>query len=202
MLSKDAIDDMLLEERLKASLGVLEARKNRGFSIWRFFNSPLGLLVVSSVVIAGLGNLYTERKHGLDESARIKAEVLKIATEMDIRITEMIMLDSQIMNPLTSSQERQDSSIYIWRITVGDVKYTPSLPEFKDMHFSGLISRLRIYHMPHLATKSQFDAAIRATLNIEREVLMTHSNLKGRERTDIATLQNFSRQVIAALGAP
>jgi hypothetical protein len=82
------------EERLRAELTAeitAKLEKERAVAtwparLWTFFNSPLGVIVFSSVLIASVGKFYSDyRSEQIEINAR-RTEAMKLATEYDRRL--------------------------------------------------------------------------------------------------------------------
>ncbi|SRR5216683_2415089 len=164
--SDDKIQELVLEEKLRTRIrSELEPDKPNGRSkAWKFLNSPFGLFLLGSVLISGLGHVYTERQHQAELSKIREQELIKVASEFEYRLNQVDYLAERLAAPGISSDERRGVGVLLWRVVVGDVAYQPSLPEFKSIHWAGLVTRLRLLGISEFA-----DAASAAILKIETD---------------------------------
>jgi len=134
VLGEDDVNRIIPEEQLRWSIRRdLEAggkKNSTSFTSWDFLNSAFGLLIMSSVVIAGLGRLYAEHQQHVQEEIRKRTEIMKVTSEIDNRVTRIISLKKDLNEASLAPKDRQSKSIYIWRIIVGDQFYNPLSQSF------------------------------------------------------------------------
>lgn len=104
-----------------------------------FLNSPFGLFLLSSVVIAGLGRLYSDYEAHLSDLKERRNALSELVTEMEYRVTEadFFARDVEGVQHLTE----YNSCVMLWRIVVGDREYRPAVPSMREVHWLGLVSR-------------------------------------------------------------
>jgi hypothetical protein len=143
MLSKDDIETIQLTEhlryRIRADFERLASPPVRR-QLTTFINSPLGILLISSVLIAGMGRLYANYVSHSQKLLHRRTELTKILTEIDYRIAQIEFWQRQLSIENTNGPE-----IQIWRIVRGDREFSASQRDFQGLSFYGVFLRTRLY---------------------------------------------------------
>ena len=128
------------EERLRRRIREdLEASGGRS-KVLSFFNSPLGLLIVSSVAVTGVGALYTERQAQLRENEAKRQQLGRLIIEHNYRASQAAYYARDITNP--QSPTRSFSCTFLWRAVQGDREFQPTAPEFRNLRWLGVVSQI------------------------------------------------------------
>jgi len=182
-LSQEVIERIALEERIRNQIRseMNEETKASNSRLWSFLNSKVGMALLTSVLIAGVARVYTDHRADTEKAENLNRERLKITTEFDYRLAQAEYFARQLTSPNVSAEERQAFGIYLWRIVVGDQAFQPSLPEFKNVPWVGVVSRMRTLG----ADPSSSQAAFAAVLKLE-----TTPNPQMIE-TSLRTLQQY-----------
>ena len=158
-----------------------------------FFNSPFGLFLLSSVLIAGLSRAYTDMQARNDAQRSTRAALIELLTELDLRATQAEYYAKQVESG--PPELRVPNCVLLWRLVSGDPAYQPSSPGFYKVHWLGLLSRARV-----LTTESDIQAPAQA---VERLELNTDggncSNKGARLSADVAILRRFSDSLSKSL---
>ena len=161
-LSKGKIDrrriDEQTREQLRADLTATRSAERGG--LLSFLNSPFGLFILSSVVLAGLGKFYTDIQARSEERRATRSALIELLSEMDLRSTQALYFARQV------DQGPEDTKSYycvlLWRVLVGDPEYQPTSPSFKNVHWVGLLSKVRV-----LTDEPDTNQAVRAVNRLE-----------------------------------
>jgi hypothetical protein len=105
-----------------------------------FLNSPLGLLLASSVAITGVGALYTERQAALREKESRRQQIGRLFVEHDYRASQADYYVRDIID--RRSPTRGSSCTILWRIVAGDREYQPTAVEFRNLRWVGVVSQI------------------------------------------------------------
>lgn len=105
--------------------------------LWVFINSALGLLLVSSVLIAGLGKLYADYRADQADVVARRGEAIKLVTEVGLRGRTLLALELEPGDSSRVASERRTLEI-LRGVDEGAI----SSPEFKGLSVEALISRL------------------------------------------------------------
>jgi hypothetical protein len=108
----------------------------------KLLNSPLGLLLVSSVAIGGFGKLYADNRERVEKENTARQEVLKLTAEFNHRYQYAADLVRKLKAAQGKADEVQSISILLWRVIVGDKAFMPALPEYKENHWGGILARM------------------------------------------------------------
>lgn len=110
-------------------------------TLWKFLNSNLGILIITSIFVTGLGSLFTlwNQKHDAAEARR--REQRKILDEYDMRLNE-IKFHTSAIEQATNDVRREQLLMYVWYAAHGTQEYQPALPEFRGAHMAGLVVQL------------------------------------------------------------
>ena len=143
-LDQKQIDRIVSEERLReqirSELTPPDSKPKRG--IISFLNSPFGLFLLSSVVLAGFGRIYSDMQVRNEELKSTRAALIELLSELDLRATQAQYFAEQVDDgPET---KRSYYCILLWRVVIGDPFYRPTSPAFKNVHWMGLLSKARV----------------------------------------------------------
>jgi hypothetical protein len=202
MLRDQDVDRIILEEQLRWSvrreLEPVPKESEPSFGLWGFLNSALGLLLISSVVVGGLGKLYSDHQKRAQEDIKRQAELVKITSEIDNRVTRIESFLRDISDPVLPPDKRQQDTIYIWRIVVGDRQYLPPLPEFRNTHFNGLLLQLRLNGL-----KVETKDAGKASIEIEDDARRLRYSFRESDiAKHVAVLAQFNAKLSEAVTVP
>jgi hypothetical protein len=143
-LSDEVKDRIRLEEQFRLKIrGQQEEQENaharRG--VRGFFNSKLGIVVLSAILVPAVGGLYAHMQQRASERNAQNRQTIKLVTEFDWRIAEIEYHRRKI--PTEPTADKWASAAYIWRAIVGDPAFIPTQPEFQRVHLAGIVSQLR-----------------------------------------------------------
>jgi hypothetical protein len=123
--------------------------------VWNVLNSPLGLFLLSSVLVSGVARFYTDHKERLERQRIRNTEVARLATELDYRVTQIRHLAGRLATGALSDQDQTGTAVLLWRAACGEQAFQPTVPELKNIHSLALVSRLKLLgvpeHMPPVA---------------------------------------------------
>lgn len=143
-LSEDVIKRITAEEFLRFEIQERLHKKEISTSdskALKFLNSAFGLFLLSAIFISGVGGafqLWTARLK--DDEARRDVQK-KLLSEYRWRLNDLDRLIAET-EKTADIDVRGADSIYIYRIAYGTVDYQPSLPEFKNESWAGIITQL------------------------------------------------------------
>lgn len=163
-LTDQDVQRIAAEERLRTRLRSefdLKPKQESRSSWWAFLNSPFGLFLLSSVVLAGLTGLYTQIQYYSRQLEVRNQEILKITTELKYRLEQVKHFSAEMK--LDAPENKINASRFIWyTVRGGPENYRASLPEFSGTTTYGLVSRLRL-----LGVTAGTEAALNAVLGLE-----------------------------------
>jgi hypothetical protein len=144
LVNDELVRRVLAEERLRLAVQAefLGAQQPSSPAISRFLNSALGLLLVSSVVVAGLGRLYADYRQRLTDRAARVAQLERLITEIDYRISQIELGIPNVPYREQSSPVPQENRQGVWQVATGTGSFQAAWPEFKNVPIYGLMSRL------------------------------------------------------------
>lgn len=156
-LSDEEIKRIVYEEKLRIRIrSELEPNeKGKKLKIWKFLNSPFGLLLLSTIFISGVGKLYTDFQQKMRDNLRNNQEMFKLATEYSYRLEKIKHHFYALENGNLAKVEAQSHSIFIWRIVTGDKAYSPSLPGFLNLKMFGIINQLRLFGVSEYSNQAK-----------------------------------------------
>jgi hypothetical protein len=112
-----------------------------GTRFWQFLNSALGIFVLTTIFVSGIGGIFTLwQQHSKEMEAR-KSQALRLLAEFDFRLNEFDFRATRIAQ-LDDTTKQGQETIYIWRAARGNVDFQPALPEFHNVHLAGIIIQL------------------------------------------------------------
>ena len=76
----------------------------------RFFNSPMGLLLISGIIIGGAGKLITKEINNIRSRNEVKKEGIRYLTELDERIFQLDFFLKKIDTSKADSAKRYYST--------------------------------------------------------------------------------------------
>jgi hypothetical protein len=127
MLSDSQKEQIRLEEMYRSEIRQSLAFPPKGNTAWSFLNSPLGLWLLSTVLI-GLVTWSYQRYQTSSEAARTKGRRLSaLVTEAGYRL-----------HPIENMQDFHDILVCVADLQATKVS-TSALPEFKDRSFTSLL---------------------------------------------------------------
>lgn len=165
VLPDEVIRRITEEERLRASLKVqLEKDRTKEdeprSTIWKFLNSSFGLLLFTTVVVTGLGGLFTVVSQHVKDRQNLYQQEKKLLAEYDFRLNQIDSFMTVI--PQLKDEDNQGGFIqYVQRIANGDATFQPGLPEYRQVHMAALVIQLDSLGISDNATQ-----AIAATENL------------------------------------
>jgi hypothetical protein len=116
--------------------------------VWTLLNSPFGVFLISSVLLSGLGALYTNRLALIAEDRDKRDQISKYATEFIYRLSKLQKeRDFLAKNKNDNGQSVALAVVRIVRgeeltINQGTIDFVPSLPEFKNTNLIVVVNRL------------------------------------------------------------
>lgn len=140
-LPEETIRVIAFEERIRARLRSELEPRSHDSGLWKFLNSTFGLFLLSSVLVTGIGGLLTHMSQRARERDARNQRILVLVTEFDWRLKE-IEYQTRKLDTVPDTG-KGPLSLYIWRATVGDKGFAPTLPEFKEVHSAGIVSQLK-----------------------------------------------------------
>jgi hypothetical protein len=107
----------------------------------KFLNSPFGLFLLGAIFISGVGGLFQlwneKSKHEeiqRDAQRKALAEYRWRLADLDQRIAEI--------EKTTDVETKGVDTIMIYRASYGAIEFQPTLPEFKNESWAGVITQL------------------------------------------------------------
>jgi hypothetical protein len=176
----------------------LEGQKADGkITPWKFLNSNLGILIVTSIFVTGLGSLFTLWNQKHDSADARRKEERKILDEYDMRLNEIKYYAAGI-EQATDDDQRSQLLMYVWYAARGTQEYQPALPEFRGAHMAGLIVQLEGLGSVDVSSKAAIDATEDLNTGVERVNGAERQSPKGFRlfsvehlHKDIRALQGF-----------
>lgn len=114
-------------------------RRARLTQLTAFFNTPLGLFVLSSILLAGVSRVYTDYQAHEEQRRATRLSLAPIVAEMKYRVTSGSNFAKDIEGVQRTTE--RNSCVFLWRMVVGDKEYRPAVPEMREVHWLGLLSR-------------------------------------------------------------
>lgn len=187
-LSQETVERTVAEETVR--LEVRERLRKRkidesGSKFIKFLNSGLGLFLLSTLFVSGLGGLFTYWTQKAKDTRSEQQTKEKLLAEYEWRLID---LDGRIsQNDATSDKDvwGVNSLMTIKAVTGND--FATTLPEFKQVHWAGLIIQLREFGISEYA-----DEAIRATKTLTDGPFPNHDSIN-RGYLDTEVLNRESR---------
>jgi hypothetical protein len=136
---------ILQEEQLRLQIKTkLEIdAKPKTFTWWDFLNSSLGIFVLTSLFVTGLGTALGWWHEGYQHrEARIDA-ARKIFAEYDARLGQIRTYTAQIAKT-TDEDKRGELIMYEYYAARGTPEYQPTSPEFRGVPLAGMIIQLEV----------------------------------------------------------
>ena len=125
----------LLRIKIKNELEPKE-KKSKG---WVFLNSPLGLLIISALLVTGFGNYLTRQFQEKDNYNLLRKEAVKHFIELDYRISQVeIFLKGIDENP----KDAYGRGYYMNRLILADKEqeFQPAINDYRKMSMLELLS--------------------------------------------------------------
>jgi hypothetical protein len=130
-----------LRFRLKSELD--PSPKERQSKLWTFLNSPFGLFLLTSILLAGLTGLFTQIQSHARQIESRNQDIIKITTELKYRLITLHHLSKEMQKAAPGN--KSGASLFVWyTIRGGPENYRPSIPEFSAVTTYGLVSKLRL----------------------------------------------------------
>jgi hypothetical protein len=143
-LSDEVIQRVTAEEILRFDIQSRLKKKDTDGSdskAVKFLNSPFGLFLLGAIFISGIGGLFQlwndRSKHEeiqRDAQRKALAEYRWRLAELDQRIVEI--------QKTTDVEIKGVDTIMIYRASYGAIEFQPTLPEFKNESWAGVITQL------------------------------------------------------------
>jgi hypothetical protein len=143
-LSEDASKRITAEEYLRFEIQEQLRKKEMSSSDSRalkFLNSAFGLFLLSAIFISGVGGAFQLWTAKLKEDETRRDAQKKLLSEYRWRLNDLDRLIAETEKTADFDVKGADS-IYIYRIAYGSADYQPSLPEFKNESWAGIITQL------------------------------------------------------------
>jgi hypothetical protein len=129
-----------------------------GSRVWTLLNSPLGLFILSSVLVSGVARVYADRQHRLERERAREQDITKLATEVDYRAVTIHYLAAHINDTRLAEADRVGRAVLLWRAVVADPSFQATIPELRTIHTVALISRLKLLGVPSAGPGDVSDA--------------------------------------------
>jgi hypothetical protein len=144
-LTDDEIHRIAEEERLRFRLRseLDQSPKEKQSKLLTFLNSPFGLFLLTSVLLAGLTGLFAQIQSHARQIEGRNQDIIKITTELKYRISWLQHFSEEMKE--AAPDNKIAASRFIWyTIRGGPENYKPSVPEFSAVTTYGLLSKLRL----------------------------------------------------------
>jgi len=138
----------------------------------KFLNSAFGLFLLSAIFISGLGGMFQLWSEKIKQNEVQREVQKKILSEYRWRLNGLDKLIAEAANA-TDVDTKGADSILIYRISYGAVEFQPSLPEFKNESWAGVITQLDEFGISESAAQ-----AINATNDLMGGPYAGQDNLK------------------------
>lgn len=134
---KDRIlQEELFRQRLREEIAPVRPRS----PILSFLNSPFGLLLMSSIVIAGLGKLYNDVEANRDRDRIRQQQVAKLAVENDFRAFQANSLIADIEKGDRASARQSCADLNA--LVLGVDRYHSTAVEFSNLRWLGVVTQI------------------------------------------------------------
>jgi len=162
------IEEAIYEEeklRLRVRAELADAAQkvtgsDKPLTFWTFLNSQFALFLMGAIFVSGLGGAFTLWHQSHQERNQRIVSARRLLAEFDFRLNE---LDTRIKNLSTIPEaDGGAESTYVWRVARGDSAFQPALPEFKNVHWAGIVIQLDT-----LGFGDETSKAVQATRDLE-----------------------------------
>jgi hypothetical protein len=144
-LSENIVQRIAAEEaarmQIRQTLENSDKTKPPTSKFWQFLNSPLGIFVLTTIFVSGIGGVFTLWQQHFNEMQANKRQALRLLAEFDFRLNEIEFRSAHIAE-LKDPTARGQETMYIWRAARGNVDFQPALPEYHNVHWAGIIIQL------------------------------------------------------------
>jgi len=161
-----------------------------GLKLAKFFNTPLGLFVLSSVLLAGVSRVYTDLQSRSEQQRALRVSLAPLVAEMKYRVVTAGYLSRDIEG--VQKVTERDSCVFLWRMVVGDKEYRPAVPEMREVHWLGLLSRAQTL------TGIDTTQGEKALIKLEMDLDGGRCEHPMKPSDQIAVLQQIADQLAAA----
>lgn len=138
---RDIVRDEIVRGAIRTQLQAPTKPHGPRLKLWAFLNSAFGIFVLSSILVSGLSAALTYAQSRAQESKNQAAQVRRLLAEFDFRLNEIDVRAARIRNT-DSRTEKGQQTMYVWRAARGNSDYQPALPEFRNVHWAGIIIQL------------------------------------------------------------
>ncbi|MEA2553047.1 MAG: hypothetical protein QOJ65_1223 [Fimbriimonadaceae bacterium] len=138
--SLSAIDEIQRDEELRYRLRKTLDEKEGPRGVWGFLNSPLGIWLLSSVVLGSFSFLFSQWQASAATRARQSEQAVRIRTEIGYRMQDYA---SHIAEAKEETNPTKRSALYE---SIDKIDYNPGFPlfpEYKDISIMALVLNLR-----------------------------------------------------------
>jgi hypothetical protein len=147
VLTEQEIHRIVEEERLRFRLrSELDPPKEQKTKLLTFLNSPFGLFLLTSVVLAGLTGFFAKIQSHARRSEARNQDIIRMTTELKNRVTWMKEYSAALMKApgLEGPDGKAANSQAIWwTVFGGPNSYPASAHEFAGLTTYGLLTKLR-----------------------------------------------------------
>jgi hypothetical protein len=160
-LERRIIEEERMRLRIRNELAVREQTPSKPLTLWTFLNSQFGLFLLGAIFVSGLGGAFTYFHQWRQDKASKVQNARKLLSEFDFRLNDLDTRVSQI-NAAQDLDSKGAIGMYVWRAARGDSAFQPALPEYKNVHWAGVIIQIDA-----LGFGANSSAAVQATRDLE-----------------------------------
>lgn len=142
-LSSIEIEKIKAEEIFrKRILNELKEEPKQENKILKFFNSPLGLFILSSILLTTISNLISGQINQGIKNKELKTEAIRQLNELDFRIS-MIEFTAKKIDTAQNFGFKQSHCIMMNWFIIGDPNYVPTDEKFQKTRIINIIAWLK-----------------------------------------------------------
>ncbi|MBX2923768.1 MAG: hypothetical protein KF746_16310 [Chitinophagaceae bacterium] len=126
----------ILRKQIKEEISTPKEKENK---ILKFLNSPVGLLIISGIIISGIGKLITEGIDSKKAHALTKKEAVRYLTELNERVFQLKFFKAKLDTSSTEDFKKYYSTGFGATKLGATGWYNPVFSEFKEVPLQALI---------------------------------------------------------------
>jgi hypothetical protein len=141
-IARSIFEEEKLRYKIRAEIAATEGpSKNPALSLWTFLNSQFALFLLGAVFVSGLGGAFTYWHQWQHENEVRNETGRKLLAEFDFRLNDLDTIIAKLAS-ISDPQSKGENSMYVWRAARGDTAYQPALPEYKNVHWAGIVIQI------------------------------------------------------------
>lgn len=197
-IPSDALSDLekeriIAEERFRRQIrDELDPPKPPRSRLGQMLNAPLGLLLVSSVLISGVGALLGKYNADNQAAAQQRQELSKHLVEHNYRLVRAAYMARFV----GTTESGQSTCVNLYQLLDGIPTYQPTMPEFQGQKWLGVVWRIGWLSGANRATTSAANDAL-----VELDGFVRRDCREGAERAQalLTPLRPFAEAAARSL---